>query len=235
MDETKTLDAQCPTCSKRTEHEVLAGRSGPKTFQGTVRCVECGTTHPTTLRRSPRVRVGVVVSRDAESKRLLLDFRADDLVKIGDELFLDEGRVLVSSVEISGDRRVQTARASDVVTVWTKAFDLISVKVNVTLGERTVSRLLPKAPEDEITVGEVLKWPDLEASVFQIKTADHRIRKGSALAREAQRVYAKAHVAFMPPEERTPPRRGSEAGATPRRRADRRGAAEPQAPRRRSR
>ena len=60
---------ECPDCDDYTTHEVLRGKVGKATFEGTFRCAECGRTFSTTLRIPKVYNIPVVISDGPVSEK----------------------------------------------------------------------------------------------------------------------------------------------------------------------
>jgi len=167
----------CPSCSPGAEtvHEVL--RPGG---QATVRCSECGHVHKTRIEREREVDLEVIVSQDGDSRRESVETPAGQTVSVGDEFVLETEEAIhlvrVTSVELEGDRRVESAPAEEARAVWTRAVDNVSVNVTVhpNDGRRDKSRSVTTyVPGDhEFTVGEEERAEDEEFRIVGIHLRD---------------------------------------------------------------
>ena len=193
----------CPACGVETVHEVL--KSGG---QSTVRCTDCGHTHKVTIETVDDVEKDVIVSQDGDSYRATVEAPPDEQIAVGEEFIVDTPeaiqQVRITSVELDGDRRVESAPVEDVETIWTRVVD--NVAVNVTLhpkdGGRDETRSLKvHVPGDfEFTVGETREFGDEEFEVEGIQVRDdatgYRFDKfdhegDSVFAKDVKRVYAR--------------------------------------------
>ncbi len=195
----------CPSCSPELEtvHEVLTEGGGALT----VRCGECGHVHKIQPERTREVTLDVVVSQDGESFTANVTTPADETIEVGDEFILETEEVLstvrVTSVELEGHKRADSAVATDAETVWTREVD--NVGVNVTVhpqdGSRDDSRSITVyVPGDyEFEVGAIEEFGDDEfeidaAVVRQDATGYDRDRYemegDTVLAKDVKRVYA---------------------------------------------
>lgn len=156
----------CPSCSphEETVHEVLKPGG-----QATVRCTACGHTHKTKIEEEREVELDVIVSQDGESFSATADVPESEEVAVGEEFVLDtEAAIMlvrITSVELDEDRRVDSAHAEDVETLWTRAVDNVSVNLTVHPNEkREESRSVKlQVPGDhEFTVGEREEMGDEE-------------------------------------------------------------------------
>ena len=104
------------------DKELVLGRIGRKrmVMEATVRCKECGQTHPEVIKEERPVEVPVIVSDQGESRRERLELEHDEVLGVDDELFVGDIYVVVTAVESNG-RRVRRAPAERIETIWANA------------------------------------------------------------------------------------------------------------------
>ncbi len=187
------LILKCDECGVEGPHRVLRGRVAGKdevVFEGVVKCSACGAVR-TVVRREPRpIDVPLIVSWMANSVRQSIEMGPEEDVHVGEEIPLDEGKVRITAIESKG-RRVQTAKASEVDTIWAKKADKVWVPFSVAMGNRTVPRRVLAAPDEEFIVGDIVDLGKERAVVHRIRTAHRTIDHGSATADEIVRVYGR--------------------------------------------
>ena len=183
---------ECPDCDDFTTHEVLRGKVGKATFEGTFRCTECGRTFSTTLKIPKVFKIPVVISDGPVSERTMTELEEDELLAIGDEFFLEDGRRLrVCSIDLGEGQRKKKARTQNIRTIWAQQFDVLNLKVTVNDNRKSYSRRIEGEPDDEFVIGQVLTLSDMECYVHAIKTRDKLIQHGYAEARDIVRIYGK--------------------------------------------
>ena len=167
-----TIFYECPVCDDVTEHQILKGKMGRATLEGTFRCNVCGRVTSETIKIPELLEVPVVFSDD--------------------EFELDDGRlVCVTHIDVDNDRKVKKALATDVRKLWVKRFDIHSVKVSVNDGGKTYSLRVEAEPDDEFVVGTQLEFEDFDCLIHAIKTKHSLVRRGVAEARDITRIYGK--------------------------------------------
>lgn len=187
-----TIVYVCPDCREETEHQILRGRMGKSTLEGTFRCNECGRVTSETIRIPEILEVPVVYSDGDVSEATSTTLESNDIVQLEDEFEMDDGRwVCVTYVEVDGGRRVKSAVATDIRRLWVKRFDVLSVKVSVNDGRRTYPLRVEAEPDDEFVVGSMLRFEDFDCLIHAIKTKHNLVRHGSAEARDVVRIYGK--------------------------------------------
>ena len=172
-----TIVYTCPDCDDETEHQILKGRMGKATIEGTCRCIECG---------------NVVYSDGEVSEQARTTLESNDIVQLEDEFELDDGRkVCVTYIEVEDGRRVKKCLAPKIKKLWVKRFDILSIKVSVNDVGRTYSLRVEAEPDDEFVVGSMLKFEDFDCLIHAIKTKGNLVKHGSAEARDIVRIYGK--------------------------------------------
>lgn len=187
-----TIVYVCPDCGEETEHQILKGRMGKATLEGTFRCNECGKVTSETIRIPEILQVPVIYSDGDVSEPATTTLESNDIVELDDEFEMDDGRkVCVTYIEVGDGRRVKKAVATDIKKLWVKRFDILSVKVSVNDSGRTYPLRVQAEPDDEFVVGSMLKFEDFDCLIHAIKTKHSLVRHGAAEARDITRIYGK--------------------------------------------
>ncbi|MDY6930686.1 MAG: HVO_0476 family zinc finger protein [Halobacteriota archaeon] len=185
---------ECPTCSDENKHQVI------KESQSTalVKCDECGTIHQVEMDRKRPISVRIVVSVDDLSFKSKMEFHPEDLVSVGDEFIVesedDASAVEVTSVELSSGKRVSSANAGEIETIWSRLTDFVVINVSLHKNRRTKAIRI-KAPGDyKFIVGESesVEFQDFEIS--SIKLRDGKVLKTNgddAAAKKIKRIYGR--------------------------------------------
>ena len=170
-----TIVYVCSDCGEETEHQILKGRMGKATLEGTFRCNECGKVTSETIRIPEIITVPVIYSDGDVSEPTSTTLESNDLVQIDDEFEMDDGRrVCVTYIEVADGRRVKKCVATDIKKLWVKRFDVLSVKVSVNDNRKTYPLRVQAEPDDEFVVGSMLKFEDFDCMIHAIKTKHSR-------------------------------------------------------------
>ena len=187
-----TIFYECPVCDDVTEHQILKGKMGRATLEGTFRCNVCGRVTSETIKIPELLEVPVVFSDGEVSETTKTTIESNDIIAIDDEFELDDGRlVCVTHIDVDNDRKVKKALATDVRKLWVKRFDILSVKVSGNDGGKTYSLRVEAEPDDEFVVGTQLEFEDFDCLIHAIKTKHSLVRRGVAEARDITRIYGK--------------------------------------------
>src|ERR671930_1255932 len=180
------LVIKCAHCGEVVPHRVLRGKIGGKdelVFEGVVRCSKCDAVSNVITREPKPITVPLVVSWLERSERASLEFSPDEEVAVGEELDLGDTRIKVTAIE-SGGRRVPSAPAKSIQTVWAKRIDQVRVKFSVNKGNRTVPHEVLAAPDEEFEVGDIVDLGKDRAVVHHIRTRQRTVREGRVAADE---------------------------------------------------
>ncbi|OGS47940.1 MAG: hypothetical protein A3K68_07740 [Euryarchaeota archaeon RBG_16_68_13] len=186
------LVLRCETCGD-VPHRVLRGKVGGKAdlvFEGVVKCTKCGTVRSVVQREPRPIEVPLIVSWLETSERMSMEFAPAEVVEVGEELELGEGRIEVTAIESAG-ARVPAAEAKDISTVWAKRIDRVRVKFSVNKGNRTVAHDVLAAPDEEFEVGGIVDLGRDRALIHHIRTRYRTLREGSVRADEIVRMYGR--------------------------------------------
>ena len=188
-----SLYLDCPSCGEKTLHEVLKGRisKGGDVLETTVKCQECQHVHSAVVREPKSTKVAIILSDMGATKKTEFEFGEDELVVVGDELFIGDTNVVVTAIE-QGERRVPEAAAKEIKTIWAKRFDKVRVKISVNKNSKTLAAELTALPDEEFFVGDILNIGRDNVVIHYIKTREGMVRQGGVPARDIVRIYAKS-------------------------------------------
>lgn len=187
------LYLDCPSCGENAVHEVLRGKMGKKqdTLEATVKCQECGHTYTTVVREPESIKIPIIVSDRSESHKEEIELMEDEILSVGDEIFLGESQLLVTAIESKG-KRVENREPADIDTIWAKKFDRVIVKISINKHTQTIPAELEALPDEEFYVGDLMTIGTEKVAIHSIKTESGTVRRGSVEARNIVRIYAKA-------------------------------------------
>ncbi|MCQ2052825.1 MAG: hypothetical protein MJZ03_02700 [archaeon] len=182
---------ECSNCGYTT-HDVLKGRTSKAAFEGVVQCTKCGRVFSTVLRIPKIIKIPTIISDGPVSEKIVTEFEENDIVTVGDEFIIKDGRRLkIRSLDIGDNQRRKNAKIQDVKTMWVQQFDFLNLKVTINDNGRSYSKKIKAEPDDEFIIGQVLAIAETEYYVHAIKTCDRLVTKGIAEGRDIIRIYAK--------------------------------------------
>ncbi len=187
------LYLDCPSCGENAVHEVLRGKMGKKqdTLEATVKCQECGHTYTTVVREPESIKIPIIVSARKESHKDEIELMEDEILSVGDEVFLGENQLLVTAIEANG-RRVENCEPAKIDTIWAKKFDRVIVKISINKHTKTIPAEVEALPDEEFYVGDLMTVGKEQVAIHSIKTNAGIVRHGGVPARDIVRIYTKA-------------------------------------------
>lgn len=184
-----SMQVECSKCGTETLHRTLKGRfAGKKRLDMVLKCSECGNVREERFELASQVEFRLIISRGNESERTQMEMRSDWVVSMGDEFMHEDEKLLVTGIE-AGGKRVRSAKAHAVETLWTKNYDTIQVHVSVNRRGHTRALVIDTEPEEEFEVGSDIEIDGKSVLVHSIKTDERKMRQGTAQARDIVRIY----------------------------------------------
>lgn len=182
MDVTLT---DCPVCQVETVHDVHKERGR----ELTVECRDCGRTHQVVA--SKRIDVPVQLSMGDETTSTSIDVAEDDVIQVGDRMFLEDGLAEVTAVEDEDARRPDELVAQDIETIWAKDIREVALKFTVNHGRTSTSLETTVGPDAEVVVGDLWTVERKTIRIDRIKSEAGMLRRDgdSVEALDVVRVY----------------------------------------------
>lgn len=179
-----SVERFCDVCGCATLHEVVRQRRSVLTL----RCPHCSRVSRVPAPKVCEVRV--IVSRGGRSRSRSIVLPRDDEVMVGDELIVDSRRVMVTALDVKGERS-ERAAAGDVDTIWSTDRESVPVRFSINKGENTVSDIIHASPDEEIHTDTIEDVKGRKVLIHAIRTRTGTVRNGYARAGDIVRVYAR--------------------------------------------
>ncbi len=180
----------CPNCGEEIEHEILAFREEKTGVEYTLRCNNCGYTYKKFIKEEKMLSLKVIWSWQEESEVKKFSAFEEDILSVGDEITVSGINSIITAID-SHSKRVRSAAAKDIDTIWAKRFDSVVVKISINRGNRTTTHTLIANPHEEFYVGDLIEIDGIHAMIHKIKNVDKFINRGGEIARNIVRIYAK--------------------------------------------
>lgn len=158
-----------------------------------MRCEECKTIHSVQVERERLVNIKVIVSNDELSEPYFIKIPAKEVLRVGDGLLVDDPAKDVVMTEIASletDRRVGSAPAEMVKTVWARATDKVPLKISVYRNGKTHPLKISVAGDEVFEVGEARKVDGFKFVIVKIKLRGEGFAD-VAEAKDIQRVWGR--------------------------------------------
>ncbi|MFQ6062208.1 MAG: HVO_0476 family zinc finger protein [Methanosarcinales archaeon] len=191
----ESIEVTCPACSPESKilHYIIK--------QNTVKCRECGSVHIASFRppaKTKPILLRAVVSFGALSKVCKTEMFPKEKIGIGQELIIDDELseevylIEVTSIESKG-KRVNSAIAKDIDTIWGRVIDEVEVKVAIHSGKKTKSINLRVHGDYDFVVGniETFKGNSFKIKKIKVRNGGFKEKIGNRVkAKNIKRIYA---------------------------------------------
>lgn len=136
---TQETRIECPSCSpeEKVPHEILKLGINPLVF-----CQNCGLVYvPQNLKTPEKISVKVFVNRIERPFRRWIKLDAGEILYENDEIVLSPAAgnqaspIVITSLQV-GSRRVPSAKAEELDTIWARPFDEIPFAKNRKVGQK---------------------------------------------------------------------------------------------------
>ncbi|MBP2171980.1 HVO_0476 family zinc finger protein [Methanococcus voltae] len=191
-DECETFEEQlyfeCPACNDITPHDLIKKVESKKLLRYTVKCQDCGNVH-NIEKRCKLQHIKVVVSRYNQSEQFTIDIPDDEKLSVGDTIEVKGENVEITSVELEGSRRVESAFAKDIKMIWAKSLDVPKkVNISVSAGGITRSFSVLVSHNQAFEEDQVYRAGELFFRIKRIKTEKGYFTR--EVARKIVRIYS---------------------------------------------
>ncbi len=180
----------CPECFSEDIEVLHEQNPEAASTHATLKCQDCQRVFRDVIEEPKELEVRCVISDGAESQATMIPLTTGDRIRVDDEIYGAGQRLLVTAIEVEGDRRVQTAPIEDIKTLWCKNFETVTLDVAVNKGHITHSDEITVVPEETFYLGDELTIHNQQVRIKAIKTKDTILRhRGNAEAREIVRIF----------------------------------------------
>jgi uncharacterized Zn finger protein len=184
---------ECTFCQEETKHRVIKGKFSDKkqlVLDAVVKCNQCQNTHHKLIKEEKPVEVPLILSKMNKSTKKTIEIKGNEMVELKGEYLVDGSRLIITAIETK-DRRVESALAKNIRTLWAKEIDKIQLGVSINAGSRTLSRKITAVPDELFNIGDILTIKGSNFAIHRIKTTERILKKGGAIAQDIVRLYCK--------------------------------------------
>ena len=160
----------CDMCEEESPHEVLKSRTSNKrgfSFQGIVKCNECGLKGHAEIKEEPPTSLKLRISDDNQTLNGNLDIDRGVILKVGQTRPHPDGLIVITSLEL-GDKRPTEAFSQDMPIVWAKRATHAKIRFAIHEGESTTSIKQEFESGEEFYIGKRLKLQERSVKVKAI-------------------------------------------------------------------
>lgn len=181
--------ANCPVCSRDTEHEVIKRTEKGSGEDVLARCLECQNFHTIIIRAPKPVKIRTTLSDGRESDFAEIDADEDENISIGDFFEHQDKTWKVTRIENSFSRPEEGLIASEILSMWAVRTDRMEVGITMTEGEFSESAKMECEPDRVFSCGSIIHFEEKRWKIRAIHTGSGRTLSGSRVASDIRRIY----------------------------------------------
>jgi uncharacterized Zn finger protein len=157
-----------------------------------LKCDDCEHVFKDSIAESKPISFRLIISEHEKSKKTSIDIYPDERLKIDDILLSDMGEVEITSLETKSGKRVESATAEDISTIWANSIEIPArVGVSVDLIGKVDSFKIELDRDFKFATDDFVKIADYIIRINVIKTQERKTRDGFAKAKVTQRIYGR--------------------------------------------
>jgi uncharacterized Zn finger protein len=183
----------CPICDSEEivtlKNKAISSKS-KEINQLLLKCESCGHVFKESFSQKKPQTYRLIISENENSKKTTTDIYPDEKLSVGDILLSDYGQSEITSLELKNGKRVDSAIAEEVDTIWAYSIEIPSrIGISINYSGITQSYKVDLDRDFRIGVDDIIRIEDIIFKVRVIKTIKKRMLKGSAVASVIRRVY----------------------------------------------
>jgi len=186
---------ECPICGSESITTLKSKKISSKKKQINkllLKCNDCEFVFKDSVTESKPISIRLIISEYEQSKKTSIDIYPDENLAKDNILLSDMGEVEITSLETKEGRRVESALASDVSTIWANSIEIPArVGISVDLTGKVDSFKVEVERDFEFATDDFVKIGEYVIRISVIKTEERKTRDGFAKARITQRIYGK--------------------------------------------
>ena len=184
---------ECPVCGSESSTTLKSKKILSKNKEINellLRCDSCNFVFKDSITREKSSSYRLIVSEHEKSVKTFIDLCPEDILKVESSLLSDFGQVEITSLETKQGKRVESAIAKDILTIWASSLEIPArVGISVNFSGKSDSYKVDVERDFEFSVDDVVKIKESIFRIRSIKTLDRITKKGFAKASVIKRVY----------------------------------------------
>ncbi|KZX17364.1 hypothetical protein MBCUT_02300 [Methanobrevibacter cuticularis] len=183
----------CPMCGCDST-ETLKSKTVPSKTKEVnellLKCKNCDFVFKDSIIANKPVSYRLIISEHEKSKKTFIDLYSDEKLSKDNILLSDLGQVEIKSLELKDGKRVDSAIAKDVSTIWASSMEIPArVGISVDFSGDVDSYKVDVDRDSKFAVDDILKVDDKIIRIYAIKTLERILKKGFAKSSVIKRVY----------------------------------------------
>lgn len=186
---------ECPICGSESITTLKSKKISAKSKEINellLKCNECESVFKDSVTEDKPISIRLIISEHESSKKTSIDIYPDEKLSKNNILLSNMGEVKIISLETKDKKRVTTAIANDIATIWANSMEIPArVGISVDLTGKVDSFKVEVDRDFEFATDDFLKIAEYVIRINVIKTEERKTRDGFAKAKITQRVYGK--------------------------------------------
>jgi len=184
---------ECPVCGSKSSTTLKSKKISSKSKdinELLLKCNSCNFVFKDSITRDKPSSYRLIISEHEKSIKTTIDLCPDEKLEIGNILLSNIGQVEITSLETNLDKRVGSALAKDISTIWALSLEIPArVGISISYSGKVDSYKVDVERDYQFSVDDVVKIKDSIFRIKSIKTIERLTKKGFAKASVIKRVY----------------------------------------------
>ncbi|MCL2156685.1 MAG: hypothetical protein FWH54_01545 [Methanobrevibacter sp.] len=184
---------ECPVCGSESSTTLKSKKISSKRKEVNellLKCNSCNFVYKNSITQEKPSSYRLIISEHEKSIKTFIDLCPDERLEVGNTLLSDIGQIEITSIETNLDKRVKSAVAKDISTIWALSLEIPArVGISINLSGKVDSYKVDVERDFKFSVDDVVKIKDSIFRIKSIKTLDRLTKKGFAKASVIKRVY----------------------------------------------
>ena len=184
---------ECPVCgceSSTTLKSKKISSKSKKINELLLKCNSCNFVFRDAITEDKPSNFRLIISEHEKSLKTFIELYPDEKLEIGNSVLSDIGQAEITSLETKQGKRVGSAEAKDVLTIWASSLEIPArVGISVDFSGKADSYKVDVARDFKFSVDDVVKIRSTIFKIKTIKTLKRLTKKGFAKASVIKRVY----------------------------------------------
>ncbi|MDR2966541.1 MAG: hypothetical protein LBU74_01190 [Methanobacteriaceae archaeon] len=184
---------ECPVCGSESSTTLKSKKISSKSKdinELLLKCNSCNFVFRDTITEDKPSKFRLIISEHEKSIKTLIELYPDEKLETGNSLLSDIGQAEITSLETKQGKRVESAVAKDISTIWASSLEIPArVGISVDFSGKADSYKVDVERDFKFSVDDVVKINDSIFKIKSIKTLKRLTKKGFAKASVIKRVY----------------------------------------------
>lgn len=184
---------ECPMCGSNSSETLKSKKISSKTKEINellLKCNECDFVFKDSIIAKKPVSYRLIISENDKSHKTQINLYPNEKLSKDSFLLSDLGQVEIKSLELKSGKRVNSALAQDISTIWATSMEIPArIGVSVDFSGDIDSYKVDIDRDFELAIDDIAKIENNILKIHTIKTIERKLKKGFAKASVIKRIY----------------------------------------------